>query len=68
MAHTPSLAVTNAAAAGDTDAVLAAARETLQAVFGYTDFRAPQDEIIAALLGGKDVFALMPTGGGKSLC
>lgn len=41
---------------------------TLQSVFGYNAFRPLQREIIEAYLGGRDVFALLPTGGGKSLC
>ncbi len=40
----------------------------LESVFGYTAFRSPQDEVIGAILEGKDAFVLMPTGGGKSLC
>jgi len=36
--------------------------------FGYRDFRLNQEQIIHALLKGGDVLALMPTGGGKSLC
>jgi ATP-dependent DNA helicase RecQ len=36
--------------------------------FGYTEFRAPQKEIITSLLEGHDVLALLPTGTGKSLC
>ncbi|MEO1291863.1 MAG: DNA helicase RecQ [Pseudomonadota bacterium] len=50
------------------DAKLTAARETLRRVWGYPDFRPGQDEIIATVLSGSDVLAIMPTGGGKSLC
>ncbi|AKG52997.1 ATP-dependent DNA helicase [Dehalogenimonas sp. WBC-2] len=42
--------------------------ETLHHTFGFPAFRPFQREIIEASLGGKDVFALLPTGGGKSLC
>ncbi len=44
------------------------ARETLRKTFGFADFKAGQSDIIGAILDGKDVLAVMPTGGGKSLC
>ena len=44
------------------------AKEVLQAVFGYQDFRGQQAEIIAQLISGNNAVVLMPTGGGKSLC
>ena len=36
--------------------------------FGFTTFRPHQEEILEAILTGRDVFASLPTGGGKSLC
>jgi ATP-dependent DNA helicase RecQ len=44
------------------------ARRILQTTFGYRTFRGHQEGIISALLKGDDCLALMPTGGGKSLC
>ena len=45
-----------------------AARRALQDVFGYDRFRPGQEDVIAAILGGRDIMAVMPTGAGKSLC
>ncbi|MHB8563110.1 MAG: DEAD/DEAH box helicase, partial [Acidiferrobacteraceae bacterium] len=44
------------------------AHHLLKSVFGYHEFRHHQADIIEALLAGRDVLTLMPTGGGKSLC
>ena len=40
----------------------------LKKYFGFSQFKGQQEKIIQTLLEGKDVFVLMPTGGGKSLC
>ncbi len=42
--------------------------DTLHRVFGFTALRPGQDEVVAAVLAGEDVLAVMPTGAGKSLC
>ncbi len=44
------------------------ALQVLKNVFGYDQFRPPQDAVIEQLCGGRDVLVVMPTGGGKSLC
>ena len=43
-------------------------KSILQQFWGYDDFRGSQKEIIDTVLSGQDVLALMPTGGGKSIC
>ena len=44
------------------------ALEALHTYFSYDDFRPMQQDIIESVLAGKDTLALLPTGGGKSLC
>lgn len=45
-----------------------AAREVLKKYWGYDSFRPKQEEIVQAALDGRDVLAILPTGGGKSIC
>ena len=40
----------------------------LQHYFGYGEFRPGQEELVDGILAGRDVFGIMPTGGGKSIC
>jgi ATP-dependent DNA helicase RecQ len=46
----------------------AALFDTLRKVFGFHEFRPNQERIVRAIMEKRDVFAVMPTGGGKSLC
>jgi ATP-dependent DNA helicase RecQ len=46
----------------------AQAKSVLKTIFGHNSFRGDQERIIFEVLEGRDVLALMPTGGGKSLC
>jgi ATP-dependent DNA helicase RecQ len=48
--------------------VPATINHTLKTVFGFHQFRAPQQDVIERVVAGEDVFLVMPTGGGKSLC
>ena len=59
---------TGTPASSSAPAGLAAAREVLQQVFGFDGFRPGQEAVIEAVLSGRDTLAVMPTGGGKSLC
>lgn len=47
---------------------IADAREALSAFFGFEALRPGQDAVVSAILEGRDAMAIMPTGGGKSLC
>ena len=42
--------------------------EALKVLFGYDSFRPGQKEVIESILSGRDVFSVMPTGAGKSVC
>lgn len=42
--------------------------EVLQSVWGYHGFRPKQEEVVRSVMAGRDTLALLPTGGGKSLC
>ncbi|MBU2981352.1 DNA helicase RecQ [Lentibacter algarum] len=44
------------------------AQALLKDVFGFDGFRSGQEEIVRSVIAGEDVLAIMPTGGGKSLC
>ncbi len=52
----------------DNAALLQSARQSLAEVFGFSQFRQPQEEVVGTLLSGQDALVVMPTGGGKSLC
>jgi ATP-dependent DNA helicase RecQ len=43
-------------------------RQILKDIFGFDDFRRGQEEVVDALLAGRSVLTVMPTGSGKSLC
>jgi len=47
---------------------MATSQEILKQYFGYDSFREPQEAIIQSTLDGNDTLALLPTGGGKSVC
>ncbi|HET7024068.1 MAG TPA: ATP-dependent DNA helicase RecQ [Gemmatimonadales bacterium] len=51
-----------------TDPDLAPARAVLQRHFGYPDLRPTQRRVVRSVLRGRDTLAILPTGGGKSLC
>ncbi len=43
-------------------------KDALKTVFGFSDFRAGQEDIISSITSGENILAVMPTGAGKSLC
>jgi ATP-dependent DNA helicase RecQ len=47
---------------------LAQAREVLRTTFGHADFRGLQSGVIGEVVAGRNALAVLPTGGGKSLC
>ena len=55
-------------AAGWDNGLTLSIQPILQEVFGYREFRGPQQAIIEHVVAGGDALVLMPTGGGKSLC
>ncbi len=63
MGHNPPMLPDSASAP-----TLADARATLERVWGHADFRGLQAEVVAEVLEGRDVLAVLPTGGGKSVC
>src|ERR1700691_1797562 len=47
---------------------MAELKAELKRIFGFDEFRAGQEAVVRDALAGRDLLALMPTGGGKSLC
>ena len=50
------------------DSPLSGARDVLRHTFGHADFRGLQAQVIGEVLAGRSAIAVLPTGGGKSLC
>ncbi len=47
---------------------IAEARRVLHGTYGFSDFRPPQRRVVQSVLAGRDTLAILPTGGGKSIC
>jgi len=47
---------------------IAEARRVLHGCYGFSDFRPPQRRVVQSVLAGRDTLAILPTGGGKSIC
>ena len=43
-------------------------QQILTKYWGFASFRSLQEEVVLSVIAGKDTLALMPTGGGKSIC
>ena len=56
------------ATAGSAPLIPQEVQEMLRNAFGFEQLRAGQDAVVSAVMQGRDALAIMPTGGGKSLC
>src|SRR4030042_3033653 len=52
----------------ESDSPLRHARQLMERVFGFREFRPGQEAVLDAIFSGEDTLVVMPTGGGKSLC
>ena len=66
--HNPPMLADPRRSASPASLDLSAAREVLGRVWGHADFRGLQSQVVAEVLAGRDVMAVLPTGGGKSVC
>src|SRR5204862_4015064 len=64
----PITGLMHAAVAEPETAPLDQAREILRRTFGHAEFRGLQADVISEVLAGRSALAVLPTGGGKSLC
>ena len=66
--HKPAMPASVALASTVPSDDMSAARETLAKVWGHDDFRGLQADVVREIMAGRDVLAVLPTGGGKSVC